>query len=143
MIVELSEKTRSEIGGDKILPGFLELGQVFYMVEIVVSSSIIFMLWVFDFKQSTERTGFKVRSARVWSLARGQGRRPLGWAWLVATFCTPMLAFHTPGPISCIFVIFAFLFHFWLWLFISKYKKCLQIFSLFFLHLFWHFISFF
>ena len=86
---ELSEKTRSRFRGDKILPGFLELGQVFYMVEIVVSSSIIFMLWVFDFKQRTERTGFKFRSARVWSLARGQGRRTLGLGLFASAFDTP------------------------------------------------------
>ena len=43
------------------------------------------------------------------------------------------IQFHTPWPISCIFIIFAFLFYFWLWYFIFKYKKCSKnIFMIFF-----------
>ena len=56
----------------------------------------------------------------------------MGWACFVLLFAPPSFLFAPPGPISLYFVIFAFLFHFWFYYFIPKYKKCLKIFSHFF-----------
>ena len=58
-------KIRSEIGDEEILPRFLELGQVFYILEIVVWCSTLFMLWVLAKNQGIRSLYFERRGARL------------------------------------------------------------------------------
>ena len=143
MNVEVSEKTRSEIGGDKILLGFLELDQVFYMVRIVWWWAITFMLQVFVFKHKCRRYEFEHRACVFLFL---EVRDEVSWAGpgLFLFFTPPCLLSAPLGPFDLFLYIFLFLLHFWLYLFSlniknhQKYFLNFYIFILLFLLFFGH-----
>ena len=95
MIVEVAEKTRSEIRAIKILFGLLELGHVFYIIGIVIKNATSFMLQDFVFVQRIESSRFKHRARAKETKVRDE---MVFWAWRLgpATIHPPPVYFCTP-----------------------------------------------
>ena len=142
MIVEVAEKTRSEIRAIKILLGLLELGHVFYIIGIVIKNATSFMLQDFVFVQRIESCRFEHRVR-----ARSKDRDEVGvlglapWAF---HFPHPLFTFAPPDLLFYIFV-FSCIFLFFVLVFIfsndKKYPKIIYLFSHFYFILFICFLT--
>ena len=93
---------------------------------------MLYKFHVLSFSKISRFQELAVCTGQARVLSQGRRWSGNGLGLFVLTFDTPLFSFCTSGPISLYFVIFAFLFHFWFYYFIPKYKKCLKIFSHFF-----------
>ena len=143
MIVEVTEKTRSRFRANEILFVLWELNHVFYMVRIVWSWAITFMLQVFVFEHVCRSYQFE-HGARVF-LFQGHGRSGNGMGLACFSYWHPLFTSYTPLAHCFYFFIFSIsIFIFWLYLFFlniknhQKYFLNFYIFILLFLLFFGH-----